>query len=187
MCHAPTLVQVSDAIAHAIDSPAEPKRAPEWHALHDKYTKELAAAKVCYFSPTCRPMHTLIWPAMTYEAQQIMQNVSSPALATKCCNLMLVQDLDLLMYGDSIFESLLGKQMGQSSADWADIAQVWTKHGNSKSMVLAISGANLLLEKLQRCESVSMGLQWTPEPHLWRGLMRCVDVKSKQMCMPCHR
>ena len=59
---------------------------------------------------------------------------------------MLVQDLKLLMYGDSIFESLLGKQMGQSSADWADIAEVWTKHGSSKSMVLAISGANLFLE-----------------------------------------
>ena len=45
------------------------------------------------------------------------------------------------MYGDSIFESLLGKQMGQSNADWADIADVWSKHhGSSKSMVLAISG-----------------------------------------------
>ena len=64
---------------------------------------------------------------------------------------MLAQDLDLLMYGDSIFESLLGKQMGQSSADWAEITEVWTKHGSSKSMVLAISGARMLQEKLQSC------------------------------------
>lgn len=61
---------------------------------------------------------------------------------------MPVQDLDLVMYGDSIFESLLGKQMGQSNADWADIAEVWTKHESSKSMVLAISGASVLLESL---------------------------------------
>lgn len=80
---------------------------------------------------------------MTYEAHQIMKIVSSPDLAGGYCNLMLVQDLDLLMYGDSIFELLLGKQMGQSIADWADIAQVWTTHGSGKSMVLAISGANL--------------------------------------------
>ena len=60
-----------------------------------------------------------------------------------------VQDLDLVMYGDSIFESLLGKQMGQSNADWADIAEVWTKHESRKSMVLAISGASMLLQNLQ--------------------------------------
>ena len=77
---------------------------------------------------------------------------------------MPVQDLDLLMYGDSIFESLLGRQMGQSSADWADIAEVWTNHRSSKSMVLAISGANLLLVKLQRCQSVSRSLHCIPEP-----------------------
>ncbi|KAL3147257.1 platelet-activating factor acetyltransferase activity protein [Trebouxia sp. C0010 RCD-2024] len=101
--------EVSDAIAHAVDSPAEPKKAPEWHALHEKYTKELAAAK----------------------------------------------DVDLLMYGDSIFESLLGNQFGQANAVWADVAKVWTKyHGSSKSMVLAISGDTTvqLLWRLQHGE-----------------------------------
>lgn len=48
------------------------------------------------------------------------------------------------MYGDSIFESLLGNQLGQANADWADVAKVWTKyHGSSKSMVLAISGVSM--------------------------------------------
>jgi len=52
-----------------------------------------------------------------------------------------VQEMDLLLYGDSIFESFLGKQVGQTNAAWADIADVWTKHhGSSKSKVLAISG-----------------------------------------------
>lgn len=45
------------------------------------------------------------------------------------------------MYGDSIIESLTGKQMGEPNAEWADIADVWSKHhGASKNKVLAISG-----------------------------------------------
>lgn len=50
------------------------------------------------------------------------------------------------MYGDSIFESLLGKNTGQAYADWSDIAEVWTKHhGSSRSMVLAISGVSIFV------------------------------------------
>lgn len=41
------MMQVSDAITHAVDAPAEPKKDPEWRALHDKYTKELKDLKVC--------------------------------------------------------------------------------------------------------------------------------------------
>lgn len=49
--------------------------------------------------------------------------------------------MDLLLYGDSILESFLGNQIGQPRAEWADIADVWTKHhGGSKSKILAISG-----------------------------------------------
>ena len=49
------------------------------------------------------------------------------------------------MYGDSIFESLLGNYIGQASANWADIAEVWTRYpGSSKSMVLAISGVSIV-------------------------------------------
>ena len=52
-----------------------------------------------------------------------------------------MQEMDLLLYGDSILESLLGNQVGQPRADWADIADLWTKHhGGSKAKVLAISG-----------------------------------------------
>lgn len=51
------------------------------------------------------------------------------------------------MYGDSIFESLLGNQFGQANAVWADVAKVWTKyHGSSKSMVLAISGVGMSVD-----------------------------------------
>ena len=45
------------------------------------------------------------------------------------------------MYGDSILESLLGNSMGQPAADWAEVAEVWSKHQmGSKTKVLAISG-----------------------------------------------
>lgn len=54
---------------------------------------------------------------------------------------VLLQEMDLLLYGDSILESFLGNQIGQPRAEWADIADVWTKHhGGSKSKILAISG-----------------------------------------------
>lgn len=54
---------------------------------------------------------------------------------------LVMQEMDLLLYGDSILESLLGNQVGQPRADWADIADLWTKHhGGSKAKVLAISG-----------------------------------------------
>ena len=54
----------------------------------------------------------------------------------------MMQEMDLLLYGDSILESLLGNQVGQPRADWADIADLWTKHhGGSKAKVLAIAGA----------------------------------------------
>lgn len=54
---------------------------------------------------------------------------------------LVMQEMDLLLYGDSILESLLGNQVGQPLADWADIADLWTKHhGGSKAKVLAISG-----------------------------------------------
>ncbi len=39
-------LQVSDAISHAVDAPAEPKKAPEWRQLHDKYSKEMLPLKV---------------------------------------------------------------------------------------------------------------------------------------------
>lgn len=57
-----------------------------------------------------------------------------------------MQEMDLLLYGDSILESLLGNQVGQPRAEWADIADVWTKHhGGSKAKVLAISGVTTQL------------------------------------------
>lgn len=91
----PYSVEVSDAISHAVDAPAEPKKAPEWLQLHEKYVKEMLPLK----------------------------------------------EMDLLLYGDSILESLLGNQVGQPRADWADIADLWTKHhGGSKAKVLAIAG-----------------------------------------------
>lgn len=91
----PYSVEVSDAISHAVDAPAEPKKAPQWRQLHDKYTKEMTPLK----------------------------------------------EMDLLLYGDSIFESFLGNLMGQPNADWAGVADVWNKHhSGSKAKVLAISG-----------------------------------------------
>ncbi len=54
---------------------------------------------------------------------------------------LVMQEMDLLLYGDSILESLLGNQVGQPRADWADIADLWTTHhGGSKAKVLAIAG-----------------------------------------------
>ena len=50
-----------------------------------------------------------------------------------------LQEMDLLLYGDSILESFLGNQIGQPRAEWADIADVWPKHhGGSKSKIWCI-------------------------------------------------
>ena len=47
----PSLVfQVSDAISHAVDAPAEPKKAPEWLQLHEKYVKEMLPLKASHCS-----------------------------------------------------------------------------------------------------------------------------------------
>lgn len=52
-----------------------------------------------------------------------------------------VQDLDLILYGDSIFESLLGTGMGQPGEQFADSPALWQKHhGDIKSKIMAISG-----------------------------------------------
>ena len=46
----------------------------------------------------------------------------------------LLQDLDLIMYGDSIFESLLGTGMGGADPQFADTPAIWQKHqGDIKS------------------------------------------------------
>ena len=70
-------------------------------------------------------------------SSKLVGSRSASTKATSVCP----QGMDLLMYGDSVIESLLGNQMGEPRADWADIADVWNKHhGASKSKVLAISG-----------------------------------------------
>lgn len=52
-----------------------------------------------------------------------------------------MQDLDLILYGDSIFESLLGTGMGKPEEQFADSPEVWQKHqGTVKSKIMAISG-----------------------------------------------
>ncbi len=42
------VLQVSDAISHAVDAPAEPKKAPEWRQLHEKYAKEMLPLKASH-------------------------------------------------------------------------------------------------------------------------------------------
>lgn len=49
------------------------------------------------------------------------------------------------MYGDSIFESLLGTGMGGADPQFADTPAVWQKHqGDIKSKIMAISGKRFL-------------------------------------------
>ena len=45
-CHFLLFLQVSDAVAHAVDAPAEPKKDAGWRAFHDQLAKEMQATKV---------------------------------------------------------------------------------------------------------------------------------------------
>ena len=71
----------------------------------------------------------------------MIHTVLSPLHVRGTLRGLVMQEMDLLLYGDSILESLLGNQVGQPRADWANIADLWTKHhGGSKAKVLAIAG-----------------------------------------------
>ena len=55
------------------------------------------------------------------------------------------------MYGDSIFESLLGTGMARPDPQFADTPAVWQKHqGDIKTKIMAISGKQLLLQASKR-------------------------------------
>lgn len=40
------LLQLSDAVAHAVDAPAQPRKDGGWQKFHDQLVKEIAATKV---------------------------------------------------------------------------------------------------------------------------------------------
>lgn len=95
--------------------------------------------------------------------------------------------MDLLLYGDSIFESFLGNLMGQPNADWAGVADVWNKHhGGSKAKVLAISGMSMLQQQhmhaaaaaLIMCRSCAVPIMcsaWLDHDHAYSS-RRCISL-----------
>lgn len=95
--------------------------------------------------------------------------------------------MDLLLYGDSIFESFLGTLMGQPNADWAGVADVWNKHhGGSKAKVLAISGMSMLQQQhmhaaaaaLIMCRSCAVPIMcsaWLEHDHAYSS-RRCISL-----------
>lgn len=52
-----------------------------------------------------------------------------------------MQDLDLVLYGDSIFESILGTSVGHMIARARGIPDLWSSYrGTSQRKVLSITG-----------------------------------------------
>lgn len=52
-----------------------------------------------------------------------------------------MQELDLILYGDSIFESILGTTVGHKIARANGIPKVWSSHHRTnRSRVLSITG-----------------------------------------------
>lgn len=86
--------------------------------------------------------------------------------------------MDLLLYGDSIFESFLGNLMGQPNADWAGVADVWNKHhSGSKAKVLAISGMSIIQQQHMHAAAAALIMcgAWLDRDHAYSS-RRCISL-----------